>query len=233
MKWKKRAFALVLALLMMFALSPDEGFVPVAYAVTQEQIDNLKGEAKDLSKQSTDLKSQLAELKNERSSAIKQKQNIDQQITLTTQQIANAETQISGYETMLAQTAYELEENRKQEEIQYATFCERARVMEEAGTTSYWTVLFKADSFSDLLSRLSDVQEVMNYDQGVLDGLRQIRAEIQEKQELQEKLKQESEEAKAELEVKKRSWWSSRPRPSGSSLRFSLTWTSTRSSWTS
>ena len=43
------------------------------------------------------------------------------------------EKQISGYEALLAQTAYELEENRKQEEIQYATFCERARVMEEAG----------------------------------------------------------------------------------------------------
>lgn len=202
-KRQRRILSLVLALLMVLALSPGEGLVPMAHAVTQEQIDSLKGDAKELSKQSNDLKSQLADLKNERASAIQRKNLLDQQIALTEQQITNTEHQISGYEALLAQTAYELEVNRQQEEIQYATFCERARVMEEAGTTSYWTVLFKADSFSDLLSRLSDVQEVMNYDQGVLDTLRQLRAEIEEKQAKQEQLMTESEEAKAELEAKK------------------------------
>lgn len=202
-KRQRRILSLVLALLMVLALSPGEGLVPMAHAVTQEQIDSLKGDAKELSKQSNDLKSQLADLKNERASAIQRKNLLDQQIALTEQQITNTEHQISGYEALLAQTAYELEVNRQQEEIQYATFCERARVMEEAGTTSYWTVLFKADSFSDLLSRLSDVQEVMNYDQGVLDTLRQLRAEIEEKQAKQEQLMEESEEAKAELEAKK------------------------------
>lgn len=202
-KQQRRILSLVLALLMVLALSPGEGLVPMAHAVTQEQIDSLKGDAKELSKQSNDLKSQLADLKNERASAIQRKNLLDQQIALTEQQITNTEHQISGYEALLAQTAYELEVNRQQEEIQYATFCERARVMEEAGTTSYWTVLFKADSFSDLLSRLSDVQEVMNYDQGVLDTLRQLRAEIEEKQAKQEQLMAESEDAKAELEAKK------------------------------
>ena len=202
-KRQRRILSLVLALLMVLALSPGEGLVPMAHAVTQEQIDSLKGDAKELSKQSNDLKSQLADLKNERASAIQRKNLLDQQIALTEQQITNTEHQISGYEALLTQTAYELEVNRQQEEIQYATFCERARVMEEAGTTSYWTVLFKADSFSDLLSRLSDVQEVMNYDQGVLDTLRQLRAEIEEKQAKQEQLMTESEEAKAELEAKK------------------------------
>ena len=203
MKIRRRIFVLALALLMVFALVPAEGLVPVAQAVTQDQIDSLKNDAKELSSQSNDLKSQLADLKNQRASAINRKLLLDQQISLTEQQIANTEKQISGYEALLAQTAYELEENRKQEEIQYATFCERARVMEEAGTTSYWAVLFKADSFSDLLSRLSDVQEVMNYDQNVLSTLRQLRAAIQQKQDEQEDLMAQSEEAKAELEVKK------------------------------
>ena len=200
---RRRTVSLVLALLMVFVLAPVEGLVPVAYAVTQEQIDSLKNDAKELNKQSSSLKRDLADLKNEKSSAIAQKNKLDQQIALTEQKIVNTENQIAGYEALLAQTAYELEVNRKQEEVQYATFCERARVMEEAGTTSYWTVLFKADSFSDLLSRLSDVQEVMNYDQGVLDVLRQLRSEIEEKQARQETLMKESEEAKAQLEADK------------------------------
>lgn len=210
MKKSRRAVSLILALFMLFALAPEEGVVQVAYAVTQEQIDSLKNDAKDLSKQSADLKSQLAELKNKRSSAIEQKNVIDQQIATTESQIANTqqqiestEKQISGFASMLEQTAYELEINRQQEEVQYATFCERARVMEASGTTSYWAVLFKAESFSDLLSRLSDIQEVMNYDQSVLDALRQLRAEIEEKQQLQEDLMAQSEAAKAELEAAK------------------------------
>ena len=45
--------------------------------------------------------------------------------------------------------AMTLDENRKQEERQYAVFCERARVMEEAGTTSYWAL---ASSLASLFS---------------------------------------------------------------------------------
>lgn len=203
MKHTRRILSLLMALLMVFALAPAEGLVPVAHAVTQEQIDNLKGAAKELANESSQLKLQLAELKDQRTSAIQRKNLLDQQIALTVQQIDNTEKQISGFETLLAQTAYELEENKKQEEAQYAIFCERARVMEEAGSSSYWAVLFKADSFSDLLSRLSDVQEVMNYDQGVLDQLRQLQEEIRIKQAEQEDLMAQSEAAKVELEAHK------------------------------
>ncbi|MDE7218922.1 MAG: peptidoglycan DD-metalloendopeptidase family protein [Oscillospiraceae bacterium] len=203
MKKHRRILSLVMALLLVFALAPTEGLVPVARAVTQSEIDSLKSEAKDLAQQTSSLKSELADLKDQQNSALKRKNLLDQQITLTVQSIENTEKQISGFETLLAQSEYELEENRKQEEEQYAVFSERARIMEEAGTTSYWAVLFKADSFADLLSRLSDVQEVMNYDQSVLDGLRQLRTQIQAKQEVQEQLKAQSEEAKAELEAQK------------------------------
>ncbi len=203
MKHSRRILSLAMALLLVFALAPAEGLIPVAHAVTQEQIDNLKNASRELANESSKLKLQLAELKDQRSSAIQRKNLLDQQIALTTQQIDNTEKQISGFEAMLAQTAYELEENRKQEEAQYAVFCERARVMEEAGSSSYWAVLFKADSFSDLLSRLSDVQEVMNYDQGVLDELRRLQESIRAKQEEQEELMAQTEEAKTELETHK------------------------------
>ena len=138
MKHSRRILSLAMALLLVFALAPAEGLIPVAHAVTQEQIDNLKNASKELANESSKLKLQLAELKDQRSSAIQRKNLLDQQIALTTQQIDNTEKQISGFEAMLAQTAYELEENRKQEEAQYAVFCERARVMEEAGSSSYW-----------------------------------------------------------------------------------------------
>lgn len=203
---RRRMTALLLAALLVLALAPaegDRGWLPTAYAVTQGDIDSLKDDKKELKEAKKEIEDQLASLKNDRSKAVEQRTLLDQKIDYTVQEIAATEAEIAGYQALLVQTAYELEENEADEARQYALFCERARVMEESGTTSYWAVLFKADSFSDLLSRLSDVQEVMNYDQSVLDGLRQLRAQIQEKQAYQEQLKVDAESAKVELEAQK------------------------------
>ena len=183
---RRKATALVLAALLLLAAAPAQPLLPTARAVTQSDIDGLKEDKKGLNKEKKEIEDQLAQLRNDKATAIQRRTLLDQKIDLTVKEIAATESEIAGYEAR-----------------QYALFCERARVMEEAGTTSYWAVLFKADSFSDLLSRLTDVQEVMNYDQGVLDSLRQLRAQIQEKQAYQEELKVGAEAAKRELEAQK------------------------------
>ena len=205
MKTRRKLAGLLAALLLLALLPPaqDAGLVPTAHAVTQKEIDNLKDDAKGLKSERQDIESQLSKLKNDKNDAIKKRNLLDDQIAVTVREIENIASQISGYEALLEQTAYELEVNQQQEADQYELFCNRARAMEKSGTTSYWAVLFKASSFSDLLSRLSDIQAVMNYDQSVLDELRRIHVEIEEKQAYQEALKGEAEEAKKDLESKK------------------------------
>lgn len=191
-------------LLLCSLLLPE--FTPIvarANAVTQSDIDKLKNEAKDLASQQSETKKKLAELKNDRTKAIQRRNLLDQQIANTEQAIANTESQIAGYEALLSQTAFELSENQREEEETYALFCRRARMMEEEGTPSFWSVLFQASDFSDLLSRLSDVQVVIDYDQNVLNALRGIREEIEAKQLYQEGLKSDSEAAKLTLEQQK------------------------------
>ena len=205
MKTRRKLAGLLAALLLLALLPPaqDAGLVPTAHAVTQKEIDNLKDDAKGLKSERQDIESQLSKLKNDKNDAIKKRNLLDDQIAVTVREIENIASQISGYEALLEQTAYELEVNQQQEADQYELFCNRARAMEKSGTTSYWAVLFKASSFSDLLSRLSDIQAVMNYDQSVLDELRRIHVEIEEKHAYQEQLKTEAEQAKAEQEAKK------------------------------
>ena len=201
----KRMSSLVLALAVLFALVGTETapLVRTAQAVTQGDIDALKEDASALADEKSAIKSRLSELRNEKANILERRTLLDQQIAVTEKEIANTENQIAGYEALLAQTALELEENQKEEEERYELFCERTRVMEENGTASYWAVLFNAEDFSDLLSRLADIQEVMDYDQSVLDSLREIRAEIEAKQAYQEELKTEAEAAKATLEATK------------------------------
>lgn len=203
-KWK-RAARLACAMLMLISLVVPERapMADTAQAVTQQEIDNLKDDAKELARQQAELKSQLADLKNDRSKAIERRNLLDQQIANTEQAIINTQQQIAGYDALLSQTEYELEENRREEEETYALFCRRARAMEEEGVPSFWSVLFKATDFSDLLSRLSDVQVVIDYDQSVLNELSAIRAQIEEKLLYQSELKYAAEAAKLTLEQQK------------------------------
>ena len=202
--WKQTGKIFIVVLFMTAMLLMDVmPLADTAQAVTQQDIDNLENEASDLAQKRKELKSELANLKNDKANAVYRRNLLDRQIEVTEKEITNTENQIAGYEALLSQSAYELEQNELQYEQQYAHFCERARLMEEEGTPSFWEVLFAADDFSDLLGRLSDVQMVIDYDQGILDGLRTLRAEIQEKQAAQEQLKGESEAAKVKLEAQK------------------------------
>ena len=191
--WKRLGKFCCVGVFLLAILAPDAApLATTAQAVTQAEIDALEEDAEDLAQQRQEVRSELADLRNSRSDALEERRLL-----------ANTESQISGYEALLAQTALELEQNQQEEAEQYALFCERARVMEEEGTPSYWSVLFQAESISDFLSRLSDIQMVLDYDQQVLDDLRTIRAEIEERQAYQQQLMDDAQSARDTLEAQR------------------------------
>ena len=100
--------------------------------------------------------------------------------------------------------AAELAETEAKEKAQYELFCKRVREMEEKGTVSYWSVLFKATSFSDLLGRLDIVNEIMDYDRQVIQDLQALQAEIEEKKTGLEASRADLVSVKAELETQKK-----------------------------
>ncbi|MEI3347360.1 MAG: peptidoglycan DD-metalloendopeptidase family protein [Dysosmobacter sp.] len=192
-KYVVRGAALALALLLT-ALD-----FTGALAVTQADIDALQDDASELDAKRKELESQLDSLSDDKEQALKRKELLDQQISNTSAQIANVEAQIAEYEELITQTEAELADAEEREEAQYELFCSRVRSMEEQGTISYWSVLFKADSFTDLLSRLDFVNEIMDYDQRVIQDLQDLQQEITEKKESLEDSRSQSEAAKAKL----------------------------------
>lgn len=190
----------VLALAFCLALAD---LAPAAAAVTQADIDALKSDAKGLAQEKKDIQTQIDKLSSDISTTMERKRLLDGQIGLTEQEIGNKEEEIATYEDLIAQTAAELADAEAKEEAQYELFCKRVRAMEEQGKVEYWSVLFRADSFSDLLGRLDVVNEIMEYDQRVMDDLRTLQAITAEKKAELEGQKTASEEAKAELEAKK------------------------------
>ena len=201
MKTMKRICRMLAALALAVCLVGAE-MSPVL-AVTQAEIDSLKNEAKELGDQKKELEAKLKELANDKSKALEQKKLLDQQIDNTSAQIKNVEAQIADYADLITQTEAELADAEAREAAQYELFCKRVRAMEESGEVSYWSVLFGASSFTDMLTRLNDVNEVMDADQKVIDDLKDLQAEITAKKEQLEDSKAEREAAKAELVNKK------------------------------
>ena len=202
-RFLRAAVALAFALGMLAADLPPLALTPqTALAVTQADIDKLKKESSSLSSKKSEVNKQLSALKKDKANTLKRKALLDQQIDLISEEIAVTEQQIAQYETLIDETERELAETQAQEEEQYALFCKRVRAMEERGTVSYWSVLFQAASFEELLGAMDFISEVMEADQRVIDDLRVLREQIAEKQQTLENSLAEQQAAKDELAAK-------------------------------
>ena len=168
-------------------------------AVTQADIDKLKKESNALATKKANVTKQLSSLKTDKANTLKRKALLDQQIDLISEEIANTEQQIAQYETLIDQTERELADTQAQEADQYELFCKRVRAMEERGTVSYWSVLFRSSSFAELLGAMDFISEVMEADQRVIDDLRVLQEQIAEKQETLETSLAEQQAAKEQL----------------------------------
>lgn len=194
---KRRLLSLIAALLctvsiMTLAAEP-------AAAVTQSDIDGLKDDASTLSTRKKELKAKLNALSKDKNEAMNRKKLLDEQIAATVEEIENAEAQITSYGEMVSQKEIELAETQSQEEQQNELFRKRVRAMEKRGRVSYWSVLFKAESFSDLLGRLDAINEIMDSDQRVIQHLQDLQVELADKKIELEGYQKEAEDSKARL----------------------------------
>ncbi len=200
-KKRRGLWRALLAMALVVLLTGAE--LTPALAVTQADIDALKSESSDLSAEKKELQAKLDALAEDKSTAMERKTLLDQQIAATTAQISNVEEQIQNYATLISQKQEELAQAQADEAAQYELFCDRVRAMEKRGEISYWSVLFRADSFTDLLSRLDMINEIMDADQRVIDGLKDLQVQIETAKTELETSKAEEEAAKAELESRK------------------------------
>lgn len=204
----KRIVVAVLALLMaVLMLLPILTMAfPAQAASTSEiksQISGLKGDAADMKAKKAELQAQMAAVKGDRNQAFQDKALRDQELEYVKQEIANTEQQIAYYDTLIADEQVNLAAAQAKEAAQYELFCDRVRAMEETGTSSYWSVLFSAADFSELLNRAVDIQDVMDYDNAVIDQLKADRQAVADSLASLEATQAEQQEQKAVLDGQK------------------------------
>ncbi len=108
---------------------------------------------------------------------VAQKESIDQELTLLNSKVETTNQQISAYSQLIADTQEELEDAQLELRQLSEQHRQRVRVMEEQGNLTYWEVIFQANSFIDLLDRLTMVEEINAADRKRIQQMR-IAADI-------------------------------------------------------
>ena len=131
----------------------------------RKQLNKLKEEKKEIAAQIKEVKGLYNANADEIEGLVAQKNAIDQEITLLHQQVDNINQQIAAYAVLIADKQDELDEAEKRLTDLNEKNKERIRAMEEEGKLSYWSIIFKANDFADLLDRLDMIQEINAADQ--------------------------------------------------------------------
>ena len=187
------------ALIVLSAIS--SGF---AGAVSQWEINKLKEQKAEITDKKLEISVQIAELQNKQASVLEQKAALDEQNELTRQEIELINEQIELYAKLVEAKELELADAIEAEQAQIAAYRRHLRAMEENGVISYIEILFQANSFADLLSRIDDIRDIMSADKRLEDECIAARENVEQVKAAYEATAAEYDAVKVELLEKKR-----------------------------
>lgn len=195
--------ALIMALVMLLGLIVS--VLPAAQAASSSeiktQINELEEEKKTLQDKINVLKGQQKDNLTQTADIVAQKNLIDQQIGLLNEQIRTMNDQIAAYSVLIADKQAELDEAQARlEELQIKNK-ERIRIMEEKDDLSYWSVIFKANSFADLLDRWNMIREIRAADKRRMEEMSKVAQSVQEAKAVLEAEKAALEESRTEIQA--------------------------------
>lgn len=203
-KLRVSATAGVLAAVMLLSLT--FGMIPTkAYAASsseiRQQISTLKEDKEEIEAQIEELQGQYQANSDEIADLVSQKDAIDQEIQLLGQRIDLTNQEIAAYALLIADKQDELDEAQSRLDELNEKNKERIRAMEEEGNLSYWSVLFKANNFSDLLDRISMIEEINTADQKRLQEIGEAAEAVESAQSELMTEKEALEVSRAELDA--------------------------------
>ena len=203
---KRKVLVSILAGLMaaVMLLTLLLGILPVSASAKsskeiKEELNDLKGDRKEIWAELDKLKGEQDANWESIEEMVEQKNNIDQQIGLLFTEIENINAQIRTYTELIAANQEELDAA----EAKLAQLNEknkaRIQAMEEEGKISYWSVLFKAKSFTDLIDRLNMMEEIHRADQRRMEELAQAAEAVAQARQTLAEEKTALEESRVEL----------------------------------
>ena len=194
----RSCFAVFLAAFMLISVLPGTALA-VSSSEIKEELNDLKDKNKEIQAQINGIRRQYNANASEIQELVDNKNAIDQEIALLHTQIININEQISVYSQLIADNQEELEVSQAYLDQLNAQSRERIQAMEEEGELSYWEVIFQSASFTEMLDRLTMVEEIAAADQRRLTQLEAASRMIETIQSQMNEEKAGLEESQAEL----------------------------------
>lgn len=200
---RTRLIAAIIAgvLVVLMLGSTILGALSMAGAVSKKELNNKLAQIKS---QKAEVERQLAVYKKDKDAYAAQIGTLNNKINLTEQQIAATEEVLKQLDHSIAETTENLAKAERELVDKQKLFETRIRVMYENGETSYLEVLLNSESFSDMLSNMEIVGQIMDYDKNVVKQVREIRDGIEQMKAQLESDRQQQKDHKSALEADKR-----------------------------
>lgn len=205
MKRCKKALCLLLG--MFFILAAGVKYQNTAYASEltndsikqkEEEIQKAKEEKKSLQSGLTNVKELKKQLEASKTNLANYIEELDANLADIQAKIDELKTMISQKEEEIEQKTYELEEAVAVQEAQYEAMKARIKFMYEKGDVLYLELVFRSESFGEMLNKAEYIEMLSAYDRKMLD-------EYVEQAEYVALCKEELEEEKGILEEAKKS----------------------------
>ncbi len=170
---KRRLMVSVIAILvaLIFILTFIASVFPVGAASLSDQLENAKNQKKA-------AQQELSEIQNKKKTAESDKAKLDSEINDLNQQISAVSAEIDKTAALLSQKEAELAKAQAECEKQFDSFKNRARIMYENGPSTYIEILFSSGSFSEFMSSIEIIKNLLDYDNRILEERKAAREEI-------------------------------------------------------
>ena len=193
---KKSLFISLLAAILVICV-----FCFSAYAA--KSVSELKTEMQQRNDEIKQKEKEISEKKAEKNDEIEKRNSLDLQIEGLLDDIDLTQSLIDEKENQIQAKNAEIDELNAQIEENDERLKERLVAMYEYGSTSYLQLLIESNGLSDLVTRLSIVKSVYDYDKEIINSYVESKQLVEDAKQLIVNEKNEQVEAKQILEEKK------------------------------
>lgn len=150
-----------------------------AEAVSRSELNALKQQQTELASKKAGIQAQANALSGQVASQTEKLDLLAQQLEVTNQELEVISEQIAIYTNTIAQMENELAADKVKEQELFEKYKVRLRAMEESGNASYISILLGASDFQDLLSRIDSIKSIMEYDNDLINKVKDAQVKVQ------------------------------------------------------
>lgn len=181
MKRKKALSLIAILLAVLMLLSLVVSVIPFsAHADELSELEALRAKKDELSNQVQEIKARIEGLQEQKANVLEQMVALEEQNRLAEEQLAVIDEEIREYERLIQKKSEEVEAAKNRESIQLERYRTRVRAMEESGGYNILAIVLQSDNFSQLITAIDDMGEIMDSDKQLQHDYEAARAETEE-----------------------------------------------------